>query len=93
MRESSRTENGAVFCAFSHEGGKIQVLSDCAIGGAPEKGAQAPIKFGAQMLYIQGEMTEKHIIRETNFKIIEDALAFLRKEGHQADIGARPWQG
>ncbi len=73
---------------LKNEGGKIQVLSDCAIGGDPVKGAQASIKFGAQMLYIQGEMTEKYIIREKNFKIIEDALAFMRKEGYQAGIGA-----
>ena len=73
---------------LKNEGGKMQVLSDCAIGGDPVKGAQESIKFGAQMLYIQGEMTEKYIIREKNYKIIEDALAFMRKEGFQAGIGA-----
>jgi hypothetical protein len=70
------------------EGGKMQVLSDCAAGGDPVKGARISIDFGAQMLYIQGEMTEKYIIREKNYKIIEDALAFIRKEGFQAGIGA-----
>ena len=70
------------------EGGKMQVLSDCAVGGDPVKGAQESIKFGAQMLYIQGEMTEKYIVREKNYKVIEDALAFIRKEGYQAGIGA-----
>lgn len=70
------------------EGGKMQVLSDCAAGGNPIKGAEISIKFGAQMLYIQGEMTEKYIIREKNYKIMEDALAFMRKEGYQAGIGA-----
>jgi hypothetical protein len=53
------------------EGGKIQVLSDCAIGGDPVKGAQESIKFGAQMLYIPRRDDEKvHHPPRRNYKII-----------------------
>lgn len=70
-----------------NEGGKIQVMSDCA-AGLPVDGIKRSIDWGAEMLYLQGEMTEKYILREKNFKPFEDALSYARSVNRQLGIGA-----
>lgn len=72
---------------WKNEGGRIQYISDCGHGGGPMAGIKASLEGGAHSCYIQGEITDRYV-RDGKFKELEESLAFIRKQGMPAGIGA-----
>ncbi len=72
---------------WKKEGGKIQFISDCGHSDGPMAGIRRSLEGGAHSCYIQGEISDRYV-RDGKFKKLEESLAFIRKEGLQAGIGA-----
>jgi hypothetical protein len=67
--------------------GKIKWISDCGGSGDFATAAQQSIDGGCVSGYCQGEMTDR-LVRQGDFKSIENGLDVLRKAGLPAGIGA-----
>lgn len=67
--------------------GKIQFISDCALGGDVIKGIQVSIDGGAHSCYIQGGISDS-LVKNGKVEEIGKALDFIRQNGLQAGIGA-----
>ena len=72
---------------WKNEGGKIQFISDCGHKDGPMEGIQRSLETGAHSCYIQGEISDRYV-RDGKFKELEESLAFIRKQGLPAGIGA-----
>ena len=72
---------------WKREGGKIQFISDCGHKDGPMEGIRQSLKVGAHSCYVQGEISDRYV-RDGKFKELEESLAFIRKQGQQAGIGA-----
>jgi uncharacterized membrane protein YphA (DoxX/SURF4 family) len=72
---------------WKQEGGKIQFISDCGHKDGPMKGIELSLQGGAHSCYIQGEISDRYI-RDGKFKELEESLAYIRKQGLPAGIGA-----
>jgi uncharacterized membrane protein YphA (DoxX/SURF4 family) len=71
---------------WKKEGGKIQFISDCAMGGIMQ-GAKVSIDAGAHACYAQGGVTDR-LVAEGDFDTIEKFLELARRNGIPAGIGA-----
>ncbi len=72
---------------WKKEGGKIQFISDCGHRDGPMEGIRRSLEGGAHSCYIQGEISDRYV-RDGKFKELEESLAFIRKQGLPAGIGA-----
>ena len=72
---------------WKNEGGKIQYISDCGHKDGPMEGIKRSLETGAHACYIQGEISDRYV-RDGKFKELEESLAFIRKQGLPAGIGA-----
>ena len=72
---------------WKKEGGKIQYISDCGHRDGPMAGIRSSLEGGAHSCYIQGEISDRYV-RDGKFKELEESLAFIRKQGMPAGIGA-----
>ncbi len=72
---------------WKKEGGKIQFISDCGHKDGPMAGVRASLEGGAHSCYIQGEISDRYV-RDGKYKELEESLAFIRKQGLPAGIGA-----
>ena len=68
-------------------GGKIQFISDCALGNDVMKGIDLSIEGGADACYVQGAIADK-LYKEGKTDQIAGALEHIRKSGLPAGIGA-----
>jgi len=72
---------------WKNEGGKIQFISDCGHKDGPMEGIRRSLEGNAHSCYIQGEISDRYV-RDGKFKELEEALAFIRKQGLPAGLGA-----
>ena len=72
---------------WKNEGGKIQFISDCGHKDGPMEGIRRSLEGNAHSCYIQGEISDRYV-RDGKFKELEESLAFIRKQGLPAGIGA-----
>jgi uncharacterized membrane protein YphA (DoxX/SURF4 family) len=72
---------------WKREGGRIQYISDCGHKDGPMEGIRRSLEGGAHSCYIQGEISDRYV-RDGKFKELEESLAFIRKQGLPAGIGA-----
>ncbi len=72
---------------WKREGGKIQFISDCGHRDGPLEGIRLSLEGGAHSCYIQGEISDRYV-RDGKLKELEEALAYIRKQGIPAGIGA-----
>ncbi len=77
-----------VICDYwRYEGGKIQFISDCGLGGDIIAGAKASLDSGAHACYFHGGMADT-LAQKGELAQIAQALEVMRASGKPAGIGA-----
>lgn len=71
---------------WRRRGGKIQFISDCALGGDLFKGIDVSVEGGADACYVQGGIADQ-LAAEGKVDEIGEALERIRKHGVPAGIG------
>ncbi|HOD52121.1 MAG TPA: DoxX family protein [Candidatus Hydrogenedentes bacterium] len=72
---------------WKYEGGKIQFMSDCALGGDVVAGIKMSIDGGAHSCYVQGGIAD-NLVKEGKVDQIAEAFELIRQSGIPAGIGA-----
>lgn len=72
---------------WKYEGGAIQFMSDCALGGDAIAGIQMSVDGGAHSCYIQGGIAD-NLVKEGKMDTIAEAFDVIRQNGIPAGIGA-----
>jgi len=72
---------------WKERGGKIQWISDCAMGDNIIEGIQRSIDSGAHAVYVQGGLADK-AVRDDKIHLLGEALEFIKKHNVPGGLGA-----
>ena len=72
---------------YREQGGKIQLISDCAGGGALKDSIKLSVDTGADAVYVQGGICDM-MVKKGEMKELESTLSFMKDLGVPCGLGA-----